>query len=115
MSLFSQSANLEIAVPDAAPWSYLKDRAAADETLDFTIEGVDFEVSATGFGGHRDELEGALVRVQLMLAVCTIDELQDQTVVDAVAATAVRRETRAWHCWRRGNRGSRPALTVRFA
>jgi hypothetical protein len=112
MSLFSPSANLETTVSDAA---WFVPRNAADETLDFTIDGIDFEVSASGFGLHRDELEGALVGVQLMLANCTGDELQEQAVIDAVAATAVRRETRGWNCWRSGHRGTRPALTVRYA
>jgi hypothetical protein len=112
MSLFSPSANLEISVAHTA-WSL--PRETADETLDFTIDGIDFEVGASGFGQHRDELEGALVRVQLMLANCTADELQDPDVIDAVAATAVRRETRGWSCWRVGYRGSRPTLALRYA
>jgi len=112
MSLFSPSANLEISIADAA-WS--GPRETADETLDFTIDGIDFEVGASGFGQHRDELEGALVRVQIMLANCTPDELQEPDVIDAVAATAVRRETRDWNCWRVGYRGSRPKLAVRYA
>jgi hypothetical protein len=115
MTLFSHSANLETDLAESAfAWAAPKARVAVDETLDFTIDGIDFEVGATGFGAHRDELEGALVRVQLMLAVCTTEELQDPAVVEAVAATAVRRETKAWRCWSRGYRGKRPALAVRY-
>lgn len=112
MSLFSPSANLDISAADAV---WFVPAPAADETLNFTIDGIGFEVSASGFGSHYDELEAALVGVQLMLANCTPDELQELDVIDAVAATAVRRETRGWSCWRVGYRGSRPALTVRYA
>lgn len=108
MLLFSASANLESVVPAASL------RTDRDEALEITLHGVDLEIEARGFGSRKAALEGALTRVQFMLAACTVEELQDWSVVDAVAATAVRRETRGWRCWQRGWRGARPALHVRL-
>jgi hypothetical protein len=116
MSLFSPSANLEISTADAiAALPYLTAEPASGEALDITIHGIRFEVRASGFGTRKTSLEGALTRVQFLLAVCTEDELDDQAVLDAVAATAVRRETRGWRCWRRGWTGKRPALKISAA
>jgi len=111
MFLFSSSANLEIDVP--AAWTYPVETRG--EPLEFTVAGIDFEVTASGFGKRKSALEGALTRVQMMMAACTADELQDHAVIDAVAATAVRRETRGWTCWKRGARAAKPTLTVCFA
>ena len=111
MFLFSHSANLEIDVPAAASW--VAPRQSRGEPLEFTLAGIDFEIAASGFGSRKSALEGALTRVQLLLAACTADELQDHAVVEAVAATAVRRETKGWRCWKRNFRGSRPSLDVR--
>jgi hypothetical protein len=111
MFLFSSSANLEIDVP--AAWTTPVE--ARGEPLEFTIDGIDFEVTASGFGKKKSALEGALTRVQMLMASCTADELQDHAVIDAVAATAVRRETRTWSCWKRGSKSAKPALTLCFA
>ncbi|HYC64173.1 MAG TPA: hypothetical protein VEC14_05530 [Reyranellaceae bacterium] len=111
MFLFSSSANLEIDVP--AAWTYPAETRG--QPLDFTIDGIDFEVTASGFGSKKSALEGALTRVQMMMAACTADELQDHAVIEAVAATAVRRETRGWACWKRGSKAAKPSLTVCFA
>jgi hypothetical protein len=108
MYLYSPSANLESVVPAS---SLRFDRS---EAFEFTVHGIDFEIDPRGFGSRKAALEGALMRVQLMLAACTVEELQDWSVVDAVAATAVRRETRGWRCWQRSFRGARPALHIRL-
>lgn len=114
MFLFSHSANLEIYTSDAiAALVFMAGEAASGEALDFTIHGIDFKVRPVGFGSHVAALEGALTRVQFMLATCTAEELGDRAVIEAVAATAVRRETRGWRCWRNGYRGRKPVLKVR--
>ena len=114
MLQFSHSANLEISTSGAfAALPFSQVETASGETLDFTIHGIDFEVQPVGFGLREAALEGALARVQFMLAACTAEELGDRAVIDAVAATAVRRETRGWRCWRRGCPGRKPALKIR--
>ena len=47
------------------------------KSLDFTIHSIDFEVHPVGFGSRVAALEGALARVQFMLAACTAEELGD--------------------------------------
>ena len=114
MALFINSPSRANSVSAAPAFlsSVDKSRKAAG-ALEFTIHGIDFEARPHGFASHKPQLEGALARVQFMLAACTVDQLRDRALLDRVALAAVREETRAWLCWRRGGSDGKPLLEIR--